>query len=333
MPDVSLLNELAAWLGAIAGVAATLALSAPWIIRDQGSRPVLGSLFARLKSPRSSQKHEVILQRRKTQAILQSIRARRALENAADQSSLREQLNQSGLRIGIATFYWFAGVVFSGVTIWTHFFFPELPLLLDLLIASALAIFVPRTILKAAIKRHQTRFRQEFIVALDTITRGLRSGLPLAGALQVAANECKEPVRGEFKDALDRYRFGAQLSECFNGTAKRVPLAEIRFFVVVLSINQQAGGGLADALDNLGSVLRDRQTLAAKVQALSADSRISATIIGGLPIFMGSLVYFFSPEYLRPFWDTPTGNAVLIASGAWLLIGIIALRRMTRVEL
>jgi tight adherence protein B len=127
------------------------------------------------------------------------------------------------------------------------------------------------------IKRRQAKFLIEFANAIDIIVRDVKSGLPLSDCLH------PEPVRGEFVDLVEQQKVGVPLSRAFERMSERMPLQEVNFFAIVIAIQAQTGGSLAEALGNLSSVLRDRYRLQAKVRAFSAEAKASAMIIGSLP--------------------------------------------------
>ena len=112
------------------------------------------------------------------------------------------------------------------------------------------------------------------------IVRGVKSGLPLNECLQIIARESPSPVREEFRDLVEQQRVGITLQDAFDRMMGRLPLAEVKFFAIVIGIQQQAGGNLSEALGNLSSVLRDRKQMAAKIQALSAEAKASAGVLG-----------------------------------------------------
>ena len=113
--------------------------------------------------------------------------------------------------------------------------------------------------------------------------RGVKSGLPLSDCLKIIAAEAPEPVRGEFVDLVEQQKVGVPLSRAFERMSERMPLQEVNFFAIVIAIQAQTGGNLAEALGNLSSVLRDRYRLQAKDRAFSAEAKASAMIIGSLP--------------------------------------------------
>ena len=108
----------------------------------------------------------------------------------------------------------------------------------------------------------------------------------------------------------------------------RLPLAEVRFFSIVIAIQQQAGGNLSEALGNLSGVLRDRKRLQAKVRALSAEAKASAAVLGALPFIVMILVYITTPAYISILWTTKFGQFLLAMSGCWMTIGILVMRKM-----
>ena len=158
--------------------------------------------------------------------------------------------------------------------------------------------------------------------------RGVKSGLPLGDCLQIIAAESPEPVRGEFVDLVEQQKVGVPLSRAFERMYERMPLQEVNFFAIVIAIQSQTGGNLAEALSNLSTVLRDRYRLQAKVRSFSAEAKASAMIIGALPPLVMGVVYLTSPDYISLLWTEKLGNMMLIGSGIWMIIGILVMRKM-----
>jgi tight adherence protein B len=121
---------------------------------------------------------------------------------------------------------------------------------------------------------------------------------------------------------------GMPLAEACAKLFDRVPLPESNFFAIVIAIQQKAGGSLAEALANLSHVLRDRRKMRAKIIAMSMEAKASAGIIAALPIAVMLLVYLTSPGYIELLWTKPTGRLMLAASGGWMLMGTLVMRRM-----
>jgi len=181
-------------------------------------------------------------------------------------------------------------------------------------------------------KRRQKAFMEELPNAVDVIVRGVKSGLPINDCLNIIARESREPVRSEFARIMETQQLGVPLSEAVGRLYERVPLAEANFFAIVISIQQQSGGSLAEALKNLSKVLRDRKKMRGKIIAMSQEAKASAGIIGSLPPAVMGLVYMTAPGYISTLFTTDTGNLILGISGFWMFIGIMVMRKMINMD-
>jgi tight adherence protein B len=177
-------------------------------------------------------------------------------------------------------------------------------------------------------KRRQYKFTDEFANAIDVIVRGVKSGLPLIECLSIIARESPQPISGEFTELIEHQRVGVPLADAFDRMMIRMPLPEVRFFAIVLAIQQQAGGNLSEALGNLSGVLRDRKRLQAKVRALSAEAKASAAVLASLPFVVMILVYITTPSYIALLWSTRFGQFLLAAAGFWMMCGVLVMRKM-----
>jgi tight adherence protein B len=249
-------------------------------------------------------------------------------QKAREKVSLRLRLQRAGLDVQPNVF-WFASVlcgVVLAAAIWATA--PNLPIAVPVLAAFIGTLGLPRWVLARMTKRRQYKFTDELANAIDVIVRGVKSGLPLGECLAIIARESPEPVAGEFQELVEQQRVGVPLAECFERMMARMPLPEVRFFAIVIAIQQQAGGNLSEALGNLSGVLRDRKRLAAKVKALSAEAKASAAVLGSLPFIVMILVYITTPAYISLLWTTQFGQFLLVCGGCWMLCGILVMRKM-----
>jgi tight adherence protein B len=161
----------------------------------------------------------------------------------------------------------------------------------------------------------------------------VKTGLPLNDTVRLVAKDAKEPVRSEFGRILDQQAFGFSMQEAIQVLLERVPLPEVNFFVVVITVQQQAGGNLSEALSNLARVLRNRKKMKAKVKAMSSEAKASAGIIGALPIVVAVLISVVSPSYLLPLFTTPVGNVCLAIGVLMLAAGVFVMHRMVQFEI
>jgi len=198
--------------------------------------------------------------------------------------------------------------------------------------APAAALFaglmLPRWGLRFKAKRRQKAFTKNFANAIDVLVRGIKTGLPVGECLAIIGRESPEPIGQEFRLMVEGQKLGLALDELLRRGLERIPTPEYKFFAIVIQIQQQTGGNLAETLENLSRVLRERKKLRDKVKALSAEAKASAMIIGSLPFFVMLAVRVMSPAYLDPLFFDPTGQKMLIGAGVWMLLGVGVMAKM-----
>ena len=209
---------------------------------------------------------------------------------------------------------------------------PWLPFSLTTGVAMAAAWFAPKWCLAMLAARRRRKFLAAFGPAVDMIVRGAKSGLSLMDCLAIVATDAEEPVRWEFEAILSQLRAGVPLKAVMEKLSGIMPAAEVRFFVLIMSIQSQTGGNLTTALGNLTGVLRDRQKLAVKVRIASAEARVSALIIAVLPFAVIAATATFAPDYIAMLWQDEAGRRLAAICAAWLGLGIVVIRRMARIE-
>ncbi len=207
------------------------------------------------------------------------------------------------------------------------FFVSQNPLL-SAGIGFAFGFGLPRIVLNSAINRRQKKFTKHFADAMDIIVRGVRTGLPLGDCLKIIAHESPQPVSGEFLRVVEGEAVGVPLEVCLERMFERMPVAEVNFFATVLNIQRTTGGNLGESLANLSNVLRGRKLLREKIKALSAEAKMSAMIIGSLPIVVMVLISIISPDYMTELYTTPTGHRNLAIGAGMMVVGTLIMRKM-----
>ena len=187
---------------------------------------------------------------------------------------------------------------------------------------------VPMWLLSFLKKRREKQFLNGFPDGVDVIVRGIKAGLPLLDSLKIIALDAQEPIKSEFKAIVETQTIGMPIGEACAKLYERMPLPEANFFGIVISIQQKAGGNLSEALGNLSRVLRDRKKMKAKIQAMSMEAKASASIIGALPICVGTLVWLTSPDYIELLWMTDLGRMMMAGCAAWMSIGVFVMKQM-----
>ena len=201
-------------------------------------------------------------------------------------------------------------------------------LIVSIVLGAAGALGLPRWLLSFMKKRRETKFLNAFPDSVDIIVRGVKAGLPLLDCLKMITVEAPEPVKSEFRAIVETQAIGMPLGEACGKLYEQMPVPEANFFGIVISIQQRAGGNLAEALGNLSRVLRDRKKMKAKIQAMSQEAKASAAIIGALPIAVMTMVYITSPNYISLLWTEPLGRVMLACSVVWMSMGVMVMKKM-----
>lgn len=195
-------------------------------------------------------------------------------------------------------------------------------------LAFVLGFGLPRFILNAAINRRQKKFTSVFADGMDIIVRGVRTGLPLGDCLRIIAHESPDPLGSEFRKVVEGESLGIPLEICLEQLYERMPISEVNFFATVLNIQKSTGGNLGESLANLSAVLRGRKMLAEKIKSLSAEAKMSAIIIGSLPIVVMILITVVAPDYMTELYTTPTGHRNLMIGAVMMIMGSLMMRKM-----
>ncbi len=266
--------------------------------------------------------------RRAVQELLRDMEVKeRARARSRTNPPLELRLQQAGLSWSKSTFF-LMGIVLGALLFIGALVFVHTSIYVALGLAIGGAAGFPFWFVNFLRKRRMKAFLHHFPNAVDIIVRGVKAGLPLNDCLRMVASESTEPVRGEFRFLHERQSMGMTVAEAISELPNRVPLPEANFFSLAITIQQQAGGNLSEALSNLSKVLRERAKMAGKVKAYSTEAKVSAYIIGALPVIVTLLVYLTSPDYITSLFTERLGNIILIASGIWMAIGIFVMRRM-----
>jgi tight adherence protein B len=245
-------------------------------------------------------------------------------------TSLRGDLQQAGLRITPRTFFLISAAV--GVVCVGAYLTFGLPLLGAVPVFLVGSLGLPRLFVKKLGKRRRNKFTHHFADAVDVIVRGVQSGLPVNECLNIIARESPEPVGGEFRQVVEGIKVGLTMNETLNRALERMPTAELKFFAVVLAIQQQTGGNLAETLGNLSGVLRDRKRMADKIQAMTSEARMTAMIIGSLPFCMTGILALVSPDYIGLLFEDQIGHFLIGGGITSMALGVFIMNRMISFE-
>ena len=168
--------------------------------------------------------------------------------------------------------------------------------------------------------------------ALDLMGRAMRAGHAFPTAVKMVGDEMAEPIAKEFRVLFDETNFGVPQNEALMRLADRVPIDDLRYFVIAVMIQRESGGNLAELLDNIAGIVRARLKLLGEVRTLSAEGKLSAWILGLLPFCVGALINILNPKFLQVLWTDPVGLKMVGAALLMMALGVLWMRRIIRIR-
>ena len=251
------------------------------------------------------------------------------LQNAGFAGNIRLMLEQSAVKMNVGVFLLASGcaalVVFLFVSTLSRSPLVGLGF-------SVLGLFIPYTYVKRARKKRVDKFEEQFPEAIDLVARALRAGHALPTGLGMVADELKAPVGTEFRILYDEQNFGLTLPDALRNFARRIPVLDARFFVTAVLTQRETGGNLAEVLDNLAAVIRDRFKIKRQVRVLSAHGRITGWVLACLPPVLALATLLINPKHLGTLTTDPLGQQMLIAAVVLQVLGTLAIRKLVQIE-
>jgi tight adherence protein B len=244
---------------------------------------------------------------------------------------LREKIARTGRPISMGQYA--AGTVAAAIFgfVFTHYIL-GLSIVSGALGSVIFGLLLPYKVIMRMGDKRIKKFIGSFPEAIDTMCRGLRSGLPVSESINAVGRELPDPVGEEFRRMGDAMRLGLSMDEAMWDVAKRIDTPEFRFLIIAMAIQRETGGNLAETLGNLSDLLRRRRQLKMKIRAMSSEARASAMIIGSLPFVMFTLLLLVSKPYAMTLLTTPQGHTLLMIGGGWMSIGIYVMKQMIDFE-
>jgi tight adherence protein B len=247
-------------------------------------------------------------------------------------TALVETLERTGRPITVAKFVLYS-VGLGAFVIIVAALLLKLSPLISLGIGIVVALIVPRVIVKRMAKKRLGRFITLFPDAIDLMVRSLRVGTPISEAIALTARDLQDPVGPEFARVANGMSLGRTLDEGLWDMAARLNIPEFSFFVTSLSVQRETGGNLAETLESLSKLLRDRHAMKKKIKALSAEARASAWIVGLLPFVMFLVIYLVNPKYIEGLIGDNRGLILIGVGLTSQAIGVGIMAKMSQFEI
>jgi tight adherence protein B len=180
--------------------------------------------------------------------------------------------------------------------------------------------------------QRRNEFEKQFPDALDLLIRALRAGHSLTAAFVMVGEELPDPIGGEFAYLGEEIQFGRSLREALANMAYRVDSIDLPFFITAISIQQETGSNLAEVLENLSTVMRERFKLFGKVRALTGMGRATANLLAAWPVVTFMALYASNPDYLKPLWEEEIGHMLIFISIVMVIFGYLLCRKMAKIK-
>ncbi len=181
-------------------------------------------------------------------------------------------------------------------------------------------------------RRRMRKLERQLPDICDMIARALRSGHSFTSTLGMVSEEFPDPMGGEFRITFDEVNYGVSLHDALTNLATRVPVQDLRYFVIAVLIQRETGGNLAELLDSISGLIRERFKLFDKVRVLSAEGRLSAWILGLLPFGTAGAIALLNREFLSVLWEDPAGIRMVGVMLVSMLFGLLWIRRIVRIR-
>jgi tight adherence protein B len=175
-------------------------------------------------------------------------------------------------------------------------------------------------------------FERQIPEALDLMGRALRAGHAFPTGVKMVADEMAEPIAKEFRQLFDETNFGIPQNEALMRLADRVPIDDLRYFVIAVMIQRESGGNLAELLDNIAAIVRARLKLLGEVRTLSAEGRLSAWILGMLPFCVAGVIQLVNPGFMDVLWTDPIGHRMVGGALSLMVLGVLVMRKIIRIR-
>jgi tight adherence protein B len=207
------------------------------------------------------------------------------------------------------------------------------PFILLTIMIAVLVACLPYGYLIIAEKAYLNKFQDQLPEALDLLARALRSGHAMTSGLEMVSSEMEAPISLEFGAAVDEINLGLTFEEAFENLCERVPSTDLRFFAISIIIQRETGGNVAEILDNISRLIRERIQFKRQVKALTAEGRLSAMVLIGLPIALFVYVFFINHSYLTLLWTDEIGQYMLAGAIMLQILGAFVIKKIVTIEL
>ena len=254
----------------------------------------------------------------------------RLLRRVPQAAQLDHLLLQSGLSWSVAQFIGVTGALLLAALLLLAAWSMPLPGALLLL---SCAVSGPCLLVLRARAARLKKIEAQLPEAADFLARALRAGHSFSNVLQMVGDELNEPISGEFKMAHEEINYGVPMNEALQNLAARIPLTDLRYLVIAVLVQRESGGNLAEVLLSIARIIRARLKLLGQVRVLSAEGRMSAWVLGLMPVVMIGVMSLVNPQYISLLWTDPSGIRLLWYAAGMVALGVVWMRKVIRIRI
>jgi tight adherence protein B len=201
------------------------------------------------------------------------------------------------------------------------------------LLAGCFGLLAPYLHIARASKARLNSFEERLPEALELLSRAVRAGNPIASGIKIVADEAGEPIASEFQRAFEEQRFGLPFEDALLALGRRVPLVDMRMAITAILIQREVGGNLAEVLDTLADVIRQRFTMRRQLRVHTAQGRMSGYVLAALPMVVAGIIYLINPQYIGLLTTHPLGRLMLGMAISLQLVGFLWIRRIVSLDM
>ena len=244
-------------------------------------------------------------------------------------SELQEMLSQGGLNLRAGNFL-VVSVLAGVAACLVSYILSKRPEVAG--VALLIGFVLPYSYAAVQRNRRFEKFEELFPEAIDTLARAVRAGHAFTTALELITNEVAEPVAGEFRQLFEEQKFGMPVRDALMNLTERVPLVDVKFFVTAVMLQRETGGNLAEILDNLSYVIRERFKIQRQVRVYTAQGRLTMALLMGMPPIIVTVMLIVEPSFIRPLFADPIGHILLVGGICLQTVGYFVIRKIIRIQ-
>jgi len=300
-----------------------------WLLdrRNSRARIMKDRLAAERKAPERAPEEELALLRDEQLSEIPALDT--FLRRSTRVSDLQKMLAQADMSLRVSNFLGISALTGAAATIIVYVLSKRVEVAW---IALLVGFVLPYSY--ASIRRNKRfeKFEELFPEAIDTLARAVRAGHAFTTALEMITAEVSEPVAGEFRQLYEEQKFGMPVRDALLNLTERMPLVDVKFFVTAVMLQRETGGNLAEILDNLSYVIRERFKIQRQVRVYTAQGRLTMALLMGMPPIIVTTMLLLNPSFIRPLFSDPIGHFLLVAGITLQTIGYFVIRKIIRIQ-